>query len=211
MIATLSGVLLHKDPASIVIDVQGVGYEVQLSGRTYDTLPPAGKQTFLHIHTHVREDAITLYGFTDMDQKRIFLILTGVSGVGPKLALSILSGIDPPELCNAISLKDMSRLTALSGVGKKTAQRLCMELPDKVKGFVAEEQPLAVPSKGGKRNAPPRSEGFALQDAASALINLGYPQETAWQALRAVQQNDPEAAAEMKVDELIRNALRGLA
>ena len=207
MIATLSGTLLHKDPASIVIDVQGVGYEVQLSSRTYDKLPPEGEKTFLHIITNVREDAITLYGFTDMEQKKLFLLLTTVSGVGPKLGLSILSGIDPSELCNAINLKDMARLTSLSGVGKKTAQRLCMELADKVGSF-ALESPQATLSKG---SAPPRSEGFAMQDAASALVNLGYTQETAWQTLRTVQQADPDGAADMKVDALIRNALRSMA
>ncbi|MCI5219792.1 MAG: Holliday junction branch migration protein RuvA, partial [Candidatus Electrothrix sp. LOE2] len=196
MIATLSGILQHKDPALVIIDVQGVGYEVHLSGRTYDKLPLAGENAFLHIHTNVREDAITLYGFTDMEQKKLFLLLIGVSGVGPKLALSILSGIDPAELCNAVNLKDMARLTALSGVGKKTAQRLCMELADKV-GGLALEQSRSVPGKSGKgTSAPPRSEGFAMQDAASALVNLGYPQETARQALRSVQQADPERAAE---------------
>ena len=208
MIATLSGILRHKDPASVILDVQGVGYEVQLSSRTYDKLPLAGEEAFLHIHTHVREDAIILYGFTDREQKKLFLLLTGVSGVGPKLALSILSGIEPAELCNAVNLKDLARLTALSGVGKKTAQRLCMELADKVGGFVGAEN---ASTTGPGTGVPPRSEGFALQDAASALVNLGYPQETAWQALRAVQQADPEGAAAMKVDELIRNALRSLA
>ncbi len=209
MIATLSGLLQHKDPASVILDVQGVGYEVQLSSRTYDTLPLEGEKAFLHIHTNVREDAITLYGFTDMEQKKLFLLLTGVSGVGPKLALSVLSGIDPAELCNAVNLKDMARLTALSGVGKKTAQRLCMELADKVGGLALEQSPAT--GKGGAGTPPPRSEGFAMQDAASALVNLGYPQETAWQALRSVQQADPEAAAEMQVDELIRSVLRSLA
>ena len=208
MIATLSGILRHKDPTSVILDVQGVGYEVQLSGRTLDKLPPAGEQAFLHIHTNVREDAITLYGFTDMEQKKLFLLLTGVSGIGPKLALSILSGIEPTELCNAVNLKDLSRLTALSGVGKKTAQRLCMELADKVGGLVGESTAL-VTGQGGI--LPPRSEGFAMQDAASALVNLGYPQETAWQALRSFQQADPEGAAEMQADELIRHALRSLA
>ena len=210
MIATLSGLLQHKDPASVILDVQGVGYEVLLSSRTYDKLPPTGEKTFLHIHTNVREDAITLYGFTDMEQKKLFLLLNGVSGVGPKLALSILSGIDPPELCNAVNLKDLSRLTSLSGVGKKTAQRLCMELADKVGGLIGEQASPATGSGSGT-DVPPRSEGFAMQDAASALINLGYPQETAWQALRSVQQADPEGTAGMKVDELIRNALRSLA
>ena len=207
MIAALSGVLLHKDPGSVIIDVQGVGYAVQLSGRAYDVLPQLGEQTFLHIHTSVREDAIILYGFVEPEEKTLFLLLNTVSGIGPKLALSILSGLDPAELCAAISLKDMARLTSLSGVGKKTAQRLCMELGEKV-GAYTRDTPQAV--AGGGKTAPSR-EGFLLQDAASALENLGYPRETAWQALRAVQQEDPARAAAMKVDELIREALRTLA
>jgi Holliday junction DNA helicase RuvA len=175
-------------------------------------MPPTGKTVRLHIYTNVREDAITLYGFTEMEQKKLFLLLTGVSGVGPKLALSILSGIDPAELCSAISLKDIGRLTALSGVGKKTAQRLCMELADKMGevGIVPEQAPAGL-NKSTTGTTRPRSEGFALQDAASALMNLGYPAETAWQALRTVQQADPDRAAAMQVDELIRNALRSLA
>ncbi len=206
MIASLSGILSHKDSSSVIIDVQGVGYEVQLSARTYDTLPPSGEKTFLHIHTNVREDAITLFGFATREEKQLFLLLNTVSGVGPKLGLSILSGIAPQELCNAISLKDMARLTALSGVGKKTAQRLCMELGEKVGAFALE--PVQTAAQPG---SPVSSEGFAMQDAASALVNLGYAQETAWQALRAVQQEDAEKAAAMKVDELIRLALRSLA
>jgi Holliday junction DNA helicase RuvA len=207
MIAALSGILLHKDTAAVVIDVQGVGYEVLLSARTYDTLPLAGEQVSLHIHTSVREDAITLYGFSSLEEKKLFLLLNTVSGVGPKLGLGILSGIDPQELCNAISLKDMARLTSLSGVGKKTAQRLCMELGEKVGAFALEP----VQPQAGNTGVVVQSEGFAMQDAASALINLGYPQETAWQALRSVQQKNPEKAASMKVDELIRLALRSLA
>ena len=207
MIAFLSGILLHKNPASVVIAVQGVGYEVQLSSRTHDRLPSTGEQTSLHIHTSVREDAITLYGFMDVEEKKLFLLLTTVSGVGPKLALSVLSGINPAELCNAIRLKDMGRLTALSGVGKKTAQRLCMELAEKMGAFTQEQKQAGL----SRDTVLPRSEGFALQDAASALVNLCYSQETAWQALRAVQQADPEKTASMQVDELIRNALRSLA
>ncbi|RUM36440.1 MAG: Holliday junction branch migration protein RuvA [Desulfobulbus sp.] len=207
MIAALTGILFHKDTGSVIIDVQGVGYEVLLSVRTYDTLPSVGEKTFLHIYTSVREDAITLYGFASLEEKKLFLLLNTVSGVGPKLGLGILSGIDPAELCNAISLKDMARLTSLSGVGKKTAQRLCMELGEKVGAFALEPAQAGVEKKG----IPVQSEGFAMQDAASALVNLGYPQETAWQALRAVQQEDAERAASLKVDELLRAALRTLA
>jgi Holliday junction DNA helicase RuvA len=206
MIAHLSGILLSKDSTSLIIDVQGVGYEVHVSSRTCDSLPP-GEKVSLHIHTSVREDAITLYGFQDSSQKHLFLLLNTVSGVGPKLALAILSGMEPAELRNAISLKDIKRLTALPGVGKKTAERLCMELADKIAAF-ALEHGCPLPKRG---SPPPVSEGFAMQDAASALSNLGYPQETAWQALRTVQQADPAKAAAMNVSELIRAALMTLA
>uniref|UniRef100_UPI004056E7F6 Holliday junction branch migration protein RuvA n=1 Tax=Candidatus Electronema sp. TaxID=2698783 RepID=UPI004056E7F6 len=204
MIAFLSGQILHKEQESVVVDVQGVGYEVHVSSRTLGSLPPPGGKTALHISTNVREDAITLYGFPDSSEKRLFLLLNTVSGVGPKLALAILSGMEPAAFCGAVSLKDVKRLTALPGVGKKTAERLCMELADKMQTFAA--QPTTA-----KASAPPISEGFALHDAASALMNLGYPQETAWQALRTVQQADPVKAAQLRVDELIRAALRSLA
>jgi Holliday junction DNA helicase RuvA len=200
MIAHLSGTLLAKDTASAIVDVQGVGYEVHISSRTSDSLPPLGEHITLHIHTSVREDAITLYGFPDNAEKRLFLLLNTVSGVGPKLALAILSGLEPADLCTTISLKDMRRLTGLPGVGKKTAERLCMELAEKVRGFAS--TPAA--------SMPPVSEGFAMQDAASALMNLGYPQETAWQALRTVQRADPTAVAAMSVGDLLRSALRSL-
>jgi Holliday junction DNA helicase RuvA len=185
-----------------------VGYEVHVSVRTRASLPPPGGKVSLHICTSVREDAITLYGFPDSGEKRLFLLLNTVSGIGPKLALAILSGMEPAALCGAVSLKDIRRLTALPGVGKKTAERLCMELADKMQAFAAQ---FAPQPQAAKASAPPVSEGFALHDAASALMNLGYPQETAWQALRSVQQADPVKAAQMRVDELIRAALRNLA
>jgi Holliday junction DNA helicase RuvA len=204
VIAFLSGQILHKEQESVVVDVQGVGYEVHVSSRTLGSLPPPGGKAALHIYTNVREDAITLYGFPDSGEKRLFLLLNTVSGIGPKLALAILSGMEPAAFCGAVSLKDVKRLTALPGVGKKTAERLCMELADKMQTFAAQPQ-------AARASAPPVSEGFALHDAASALINLGYPQETAWQALRTVQQADSVKAAQMRVDELIRAALRSLA
>lgn len=208
MIAFLSGIILSKDSTVLIIDVQGVGYEVYISSRTSSNLPAIGEKASLHIHTSVREDAITLYGFPENSQKRLFLLLNSVSGVGPRLALAILSGMEPAELCNAVSLKDVKRLTSLPGVGKKTAERLCMELADKVAVFALEFGGSPTPKLS---SPPPISEGFAMQDAASALVNLGYPQETAWQALRTVQQADPVAAATMNVSELLRAALRTLA
>ena len=207
MIATLRGILAHKQPGQVVIDVHGVGYEVLVPARTSDRLPAVGEEAFLFIQTNVREDAITLYGFGEQEEKELFLLLNTVSGIGPKLALAILSGMGAVELCQAISARDMTRLTALSGVGKKTAQRLCMELGDKVAA-------LATVVPGGMAAEPGAAaagEGADMEDAASALVNLGYPQATAWQALRSVQQRDPEAAAAMQVEGLIREALRVLA
>lgn len=203
MIASLSGILLVKQSGHVIVDVGGVGYEVLISGRTYDRLPAAGDEVFLYVYTSVREDAITLYGFGKAEEKELFLLLNTVSGVGPKLSLGILSGISASDLCAALSAKNLSRLTALSGVGKKTAQRLCVELGDKVDRFY-------TPS-GEEQHAQDETmvEGDNVQDALSALVNLGYPQNTAWQALRKVQQK--QAVADMKIEVLIREALRVLA
>lgn len=206
MIASLRGNIAHKLTGSLILDVRGVGYEVLISSRTYDFLPPVGEEAFLLIQTNVREDAITLYGFGEQEEKELFLLLNSVSGIGPKLALGILSGISVGELCQAISCKDLGRLTGLSGVGKKTAQRLCVELAEKVGGLS-----LGVDLSTTVSAPDVAVEGFAMQDAVSALVNLGYPRNTAWQALRSIQQQDPEAAAQLKVEELIRRALQALA
>lgn len=204
MIATLSGILLNKQPGHVIVDVGGVGYEVLVSGRTYEKLPDTGDEIFLYIYTSVREDAITLFGFNKADEKELFLLLITVSGVGPKLALGVLSGISAAELCEAISRKNLGRLTSLSGVGKKTAERLCVELGDKVGRFY-------TAAAGEQEHVADESlmEGDNVQDALSALVNLGYPQNTAWKALRKVQQRQP--VDEMKIEELIRAALRVLA
>jgi Holliday junction DNA helicase RuvA len=206
MIASLSGLVLAKSPHAVILDVGGVGYEAFISGRTYDALPETGHTCFLFVQTVVREDAISLFGFHNKDEKDLFLLLVTVSGIGPRLALTILSGIGVDELCQAITAKDLSRLTALPGIGKKTAQRLCVELAEKVgglSGFIAAEI--------GSRPAVPAGEPDAMADAVSALVNLGYPQATAWQALRAVESQLPEGGAPLRVEELIRLALRSLA
>ncbi|PIE56399.1 MAG: Holliday junction branch migration protein RuvA [Desulfobulbus propionicus] len=206
MIASLSGILQFTSPFSAVIAVQGVGYEVQLSARTVDRLPRVGEEVFLYVHTSVREDAITLFGFFEIQEKELFLLLNTVSGVGPKLALAILGGIGTAELCEALRLKDIGRLTGISGVGKKTAQRLCVELGEKVGG-----DELIGTTASVMAAASPVTEGHALQDAASALVNLGYSESVAWQALRSVQQQDPQQAGVMTVEELLRRALQALA
>lgn len=206
MIASLSGLVQVKSPGAVIIDVGGVGYEVFISVRTFDTLPEVGASCFLFIQTVVREDALSLYGFGQKEEKELFLLLVAVSGIGPKLALTILSGIGVSALCQAIVAKDLTQLTGIPGIGKKTAQRLCVELAEKVGGL---GDGLIEPATVAGVATPAASQ--VLADAASALINLGYPQATAWQALRAVEQRLGEAAADLRVEELIRLGLQSLA
>ncbi len=206
MIFTLTGLLFQKLPEMLIVDVGGVGYGLAISGRTYEKLPAAGEEVLLYVHTAVKDDGITLYGFAEEEEKQMFLLLNSVSGIGPKLALAILSGMDVRALSEAIRNKDLQRLTSLSGVGKKTAQRLCMELGEKVARFIPQ-----VSDEEVKVIRASVSDDQVLQDVASALINLGYPQNLAWQALRTIQQQDPEAVASMEIEELIRRALQALA
>ncbi|MDR2548842.1 MAG: Holliday junction branch migration protein RuvA [Desulfobulbus sp.] len=207
MIASLSGLVLVKTPNAVIVDVGGVGYEAFVSGRTYDALPETGHACFLHVQTVVREDAIHLFGFHTKEEKDLFLLLITVSGIGPRLAQTILSGIGVDELCRAITGKDLSRLTALPGIGKKTAQRICVDLAEKVGGLGG----FPADAGGARPQPAPAGEADAMSDAVSALVNLGYPQATAWQALRAVEQQLGEGAAPLKVEELLRQALRFLA
>ncbi len=206
MIATLTGNVLMTGLDRAVIDVGGVGYEVFLSTDGLSRLPEKNGQVFLHIHTHVREDAIILYGFLEVEEKELFLILKTVSGIGPKLGLAILSGMRVPELCQAIAGEDVSRLTTLQGVGKRTAERLCVELKDKVghlqgAGAVLEKAALLSSASGS-----------AVADTLSALVNLGYPDPVARQALTAVKKRVGDASfVAMRIEELIRETLRTLA
>ncbi len=175
MIATLTGVLLVKDarrPQRIVVDVLGVGYEVWAPLHTIYALGDRGAQVHLRIHTHVREDAIQLFGFaTDLEQN-LFERLVSVSGVGPKLALAVLSGLEPQELVRAIRGNDLGRLTAIPGVGRKTAERLVVELKDR----------LAQEDVGGGPTAALPASGTVRDDVLSALANLGYQRATAEKA-----------------------------
>jgi len=206
MISCLKGELFHKLPEKVTILVNGVGYEVFLSSTSLEKLPQLGEDVFLHTFTYVREDTLTLFGFADTDEKKMFLLLINVSGVGPKLALSILSGIRPVDLARSIATRDITRLTGLSGVGKKTAERLCLDLKDKV-GIIA----------GGDEDLPDfaagsQAEGSKEKDVISALVNLGYPQSRAYIALSEVKRRiAPESLAEMRVEDLIRETLRSLA
>jgi Holliday junction DNA helicase RuvA len=206
MIASLKGELIQKSPGKVVVDVNGVGYEVFLSSASLQKMPVAGEEVFLHIHTSVREDSLTLFGFADMEEKEMFLLLINVSGVGPRLALTILSGIRPDALSRAISTKDIGRLTTVAGVGKKTAERLCLDLRDKV-GFMLtldEHEAGEMITNGGDHKT--------TADVISALVNLGYPSVRAHQALAVVRKRmAPEKFSALRVEELIRETLRSLA
>ena len=206
MIASLRGELIQKSSDKVIVDVGGVGYEVSLSSVSLEKIPAIGEEVFLHIYTNVREDALTLFGFDDSEEKEMFLLLINVSGVGPKLALTILSGIKPRELSRAISTKDIGRLTGITGVGKKTAERLCLDLKDKV-GFVTDLEDFDSTESMGA----PHEHGIT-HDVVSALVNLGYPQARAHQAMVMVRKRiSPEKYSAMKVEELLRETLRSLA
>ena len=163
MIAHLRGKLISKSPGQAIVEAGGVGYDCVISVTTFTGLPAIGAEVALHVHTHVREDSLALFGFLSTDEKRLFERLISVSGVGPKLAVNILSGMPAPELASAIRHGELGRLTKISGVGKKTAERLVMELKDKLK--------TSSLSAGRISQPPPPSPDEALL---SALINLGY-------------------------------------
>ncbi|MFC1513087.1 Holliday junction branch migration protein RuvA [Thermodesulfobacteriota bacterium] len=205
MIASLRGKLLNRLPETVIIDVGGVGYEVFYPATGRHPLPAEGADLFLHIQTVVREDAFLLYGFAEPEEKAAFLLLTGVSGIGPKVAHAVLAGLSPAELSRAVAGDDIHTLVKLPGIGKKTAERICLELKDKIQ-FVP-ELPGAVAGQGTGSPA----DDLSL-DAVSALVNLGYPQARAEEALQDVRrQLGPEAVLSMALEELLRQALRALA
>ncbi len=208
MIATLRGRVLSRSADRAVVEVGGgVGYEVILASATISRLPETGGEVFLHIHTSVREDAITLFGFLETAEKELFLILKTVAGIGPRLAVAILSGMPVAEICRAILEGDSRRLTALPGVGRKIAERVCVDLKDKV----AHLGSGAISSPGVAAGVIPVA-GSAVADAFSALSNLGYPEAVVRGALGAVKKRvGEEAFAAMVVEALIREALRTLA
>lgn len=206
MIASLRGSLLYKSTESLIIDVGGVGYEVYFPQTSHSRLPEIGQEVFLHIFTAVREDALNLYGFIEPEEKEMFCLLVGVSGIGPKMAINILSSITPGAMARAIAADDVPRLKQLPGIGKKTAERLCLELKDKIQ-FVPEGQEIAVPV-----GVPDTFDDQCSNDAVSALVNLGYSPVSAKEALRAVRNQIPEETySAMRLEELLRHALRSLA
>jgi len=199
MIAFLTGRLAFKSPTHLTLDVQGVGYEVFIPLSTYYALPNLDEMTALNIHTHLREDAIQLFGFLSQAEKLSFLLLTTVSGIGPKLALSVLSSLSVADLVSAIQSENVDKLSTVPGIGKKSAARIALELKDKV----------------GKIDAPgvaPVHEngemGGSYDDALSALVNLGYRVQDAKEALKRVSKS---AASPAALKDLIREGLKELA
>lgn len=177
MIGRLSGIVLEKRPDRALIDASGVGYEVFVPLGTYASLPGLGESAILNVHTHVREDAILLFGFATAEEKALFERLITVSGIGPRLALAVLSGLPLPDLVAAIAAQDVRRLSSIPGVGKKLAERLGVELKEKVAGIVA----LPGASASGSAGGP----GGLFEDAVGALLNLGYRRPQAEAAVKA--------------------------
>ncbi len=197
MIASLRGRILEKQPNRLVVDVNGVGYDVSVPLSTFYGLGEPGSEIALRIHTHVREDALALYGFaTDLEQE-LFERLIGVSGIGPKLALAVLSGIETGELISAIERADPGRLTSIPGVGKKTSERIVLELKDRLP---MRQIGASTPTVGAPASA-------LREDVLSALMNLGYHRPLAEKAALAAVKSMPEGGFE----QTLRQALRDLA
>ena len=200
MIAHLTGQLISKTTQSVIIDAGGVGYEVQVPLSTFYSLPDETERVSLHIHNHVREDAFLLFGFRTRLEKDVFLMLISISGIGPKLAVNILSGIGPEDLLDAVASGDAARVQAVPGVGKKTAERITLELKDKAARLVGEgEVARPMPSE--------EAVGRFTDDAMSALLNLGYSAKAARKAVDKARTQGDESSLEA----LIRRALRILA
>jgi Holliday junction DNA helicase RuvA len=186
MIASLTGRITSRKPDNVIIDVNGIGYQINVSLHTLSSLPPEGNEVFLSIYTHVREDAIQLYGFTSEDEKKIFITLLGISGIGPKMGLTILSGISHDDFLSSIENEDVAMLCRVPGLGKKTAQRLILELREK------------LPAAKGVRDK-------LYEDTLSALVNLGYKKSIAQQSIEKVYKKDFN-----DIESLLRETLKQL-
>jgi len=195
VIAHVRGRLVRKEPQEAVVDVGGVGYRVAIPLSTFYRIGEAGDEVTLLTHTHVREDTLALFGFLTPGEQALFERLIAISGVGPKLALSILSGIEAPDLVSALRTSDVARLIRIPGVGKKTAERLVLELRDKVQNLVALGEP-----------APTGTAAATKEDLVSALVHLGYSRPEAERGVdRALKEN-----GEGRFEDLLRRTLRAL-
>jgi Holliday junction DNA helicase RuvA len=193
MIAHLRGKLIYKHPGQAIVEAGGVGYDVTISVPTFTALPSVGAETALHIHTQVSEDQMALFGFLELEEKRLFERLITVSGVGPKLAVKMLSGLSAERTVQAIRGQDHMQLVRIPGVGKKLAERLVVELKDKLDDFAVAPVPSGV-------------QGPAVDDVLSALVNLGYQHASAEKAIEQAVAKD--AALRADFDGLFRGALK---
>ena len=198
MIAYLRGSILNKHPNQVIIDIAGVGYDVIIPISTFSALPNTGSEVRLHIHTHVREDALSLFGFLTTDEKILFERLITISGVGPRLAIAVLSGLATSELVAAIRGGSVESLVRIPGVGKKTAERLVMELRDKLDGLAAGAAPSV--------ETPVAELSSMEQDVLSALLNLGCSRPAAEKAVRKAK----NAGVENEFEPLFRQAMEFL-
>ncbi len=207
MIAHLSGTLLAKHATSVIVDVGGVGYEVTIPVTTFYDLGEAGEPVRLRIHTHVREDALQLFGFRTERERELFTLLISVSGIGPKSAIAMLSGMSADEIVSAIRTNNLARLTSIPGVGKKTAERLVIELRDKMAALSspALDEQLAEGATAGGAPAPP-SEDALREDTLAALLQLGFPKPAAEKAITGAMQE----GGDLSVETLLRRSLRQL-
>ncbi len=196
MIAMIRGRLVEKQANRLIVDVQGVGYEVQVPLSTYYHLADAGAEVVLRIHTHVREDALSLFGFATALEQQLFERLIGISGIGPRLALAVLSGIDPADLVRAVQAGDVGRLTLIPGIGKKTAERIGLELKDRLPAQLQSEADRA----GGEAGEP-----VLRADLLSALLNLGYHRALAEKAVDAALRSGGDATFERTLKQALQH------
>lgn len=202
MIGRLRGFLAEKHPPHLVLDVNGVGYELEVPMTTLYRLPHVGEPVTLHTHLVVREDAHLLYGFFEKRERELFRELIRLNGVGPKLALALMSGLEVDELVRCVQAQDTSALTRIPGVGKKTAERLLVELKDRFKAWESLPSTFTLVPNGPNAAAPVAT---AEADAVSALISLGYKPQEASKAVSAIKEKD------LSSEDLIRRALKGMA
>ena len=200
MIAFLRGRVHDKQPNRVIVDVGGVGYDVHVPLSTFYEIGEVGADVALRVHTHVREDALQLYGFLTELERQVFERLIAISGIGPKLAIVVLSGMEPRELVTAVQRADVARLTTIPGIGKKTAERIVLELKDRL-------TQIAVPAAPGA--AAPASSADQLRfDLLSALLNLGYHRQQAEKAIDATVKSNPDASFEHAVRTALRELMR---
>ena len=199
MIARLSGTLSEKTPGRLILDVQGVGYDLQVPLSTFYVVGDTGSAVSLRVHTHVREDVIALYGFATGLEQDLFERLISISGIGPKLALAVLSGMEPPDLVRAIKAQDVARLTAIPGIGKKTAERIGLELKDRLPQSVQAAADAAKPASAADQ---------LRTDLLSALLNLGYQRTAAEKAIEKELNASPGASFEGALRAVLRALMK---